>query len=97
MPLFNFNMKAREPDLLQIDFSRVRSTESTEDARAVGKDQQQPPAPAVSPQSTQGGNPWRTKELSSVYREPRKLSSSQDQEDMWTLKRCDAFDEDDDC
>lgn len=41
---------------------------------------------------------WRTKDysLACVFRDERLLSRDEEQEDLWTIRRCDAFDEDSD-
>jgi hypothetical protein len=41
---------------------------------------------------------WRTKDygLGCVFRDDRLLSRVEQQEDLWTIRRCDAFDEDSD-
>ena len=39
---------------------------------------------------------WRNKEMNSIVRTPpRNNAASYEQEDLWTLQRCNAFDEDD--
>ena len=98
MPILNFNPKAAQQQL--IDITRNRSTESTEDATGAAAKQLKTTTanltPPTSPSHPQLGS-WRTKEMSSIVRSPpRNIAASQELEDMWTLKRCDAFDEDDD-
>lgn len=100
MPLFNFNLKPRQPELLKIDITRNRSTESTEDATGGAKEVLAAANVTSSAVPSPGAAlPWRTKELSSVFRDPMNISASNgdvEEEDLWALKRCNAFDEDDD-
>ena len=97
MPILNFNTKAAGYHQQQlIDITRNRSTESTVDATGAAKQE-----PTLTPPTSPGSQPaqlgsWRTKEMSSIVR-PRSLAAvnTQEQEEMWTLKRSFAFDEDD--
>lgn len=95
MPLLNFSRKGWKSEFPSaIDVTRNRSTESTFD---TGTNSSKAPLATASSVATPTSGPWRTKEPSSVVRPGRPLSSDREQEDLWTLKRCDAFDEDDDC
>jgi len=108
MPLLNFHLKNVQPKLQQVvDITRNRSSDSTVDATGsaakqsdihtvVTRSEMTPPASPSHPTPTPLTS-WRTKDdMSSIVRSPpRNLATSQEQEDMWTLRRCDAFDEDD--
>lgn len=94
MPLFNFNLKPSQPSFLGIDITRNRSSDSTVDVTlpASGKTVVKRNNTVESPQPAT----WRTKEVDTIIRAPRSPASTMEQEDFWTIKRCDAFDDDDD-
>jgi hypothetical protein len=79
---------------------KTRSTDSTIDTREVfsTKSDLTPPPRMVSrtpPSTPTAQQIWRKQATPSVFRSsPRTVESPQ--EDMWMLRRCDAFDEDDD-
>lgn len=106
MPILNFTPPNAGQQQLIIDITRNRSTDSTVDATGGASTNKAATVVAVVRPSTNRSPPsspshaqlvsWRAKELSSIVGAPRSLAPSQEQESMWTLHRCDAFDEDDD-
>lgn len=104
MPILNFNTKAAAYQQQLIDITRNRSTESTVDATGGVPKQNfsdEPVEVSLTPPTSPSHKQvplgsWRTKEMTSIVRTPpRNLATSHEQEDMWTLQRCYAFDEDD--
>ena len=72
------------PNLLAIDVMRTRSSDSTEPVTSLKTFL----STRVTPSHKL--NSWRTKDESSIFRPP-----SSDMPDMYSIKRCLAFDEDD--
>jgi hypothetical protein len=80
---------------LGIDVMRTLSTESTEDVHANLKTPTKSISPAVKRTYTDRRS-WRIKDMSSIFRDPPAVSQQhQEIPDMLSIKRCLAFDEDD--
>jgi hypothetical protein len=81
---------------LGIDVKRTHSTESTEDVHANNL---KTPIKSISPavkRTYTDHRSWRIKEMSSIFRAPPKVSPEhQEIPDMFSIKRCLAFDDED--
>ena len=89
------------PKFLGIDVLRTRSNESTEVANSSIKMARNPPS---SPKQEPGRDDqswrmidqsWRMKDTSSIFRSSPSKSSLPEVPDMFSINRCNAFDEDD--
>jgi len=105
MPVFSPNPLKQQQLLQAHDLGKTRSSESTVDTSTGQKKSTLPSAssavtpsssPSRPPSSRKPEAPWRTKDFSSIFRDADSSQCRPNQEDMWTIQRCDAFDEDDD-
>jgi hypothetical protein len=83
-----------EPKFIGIDVVRVRSNESTEAVERTYKPPQGSPPSTIRLTPDRQVQSWRSKEQNSIFRTAPTATASEIP-DMFSIKRCLAFDEED--